>query len=83
MCRRFQFSVRALLVVMTAICVWLALVVERAQRQRKAVDAIQSAQGGTGVYYEVFAGQDLTASGCTKRGVAELEKHLPKCRIDM
>jgi hypothetical protein len=53
MSRRFQFSLRALLVIMTATCMWLALCVERAQRQRKAVKAIQSAPGGGSVSYEV------------------------------
>ena len=47
--RWFRFSLRALLVVMTVLCVWLGFKVNAARRQREAVAAILKA-GGTVAY---------------------------------
>ena len=47
--RRFQFSLRVVLAVVTGACVWLGLVTNRAHRQRDAVREIESL-GGV-VYY--------------------------------
>ena len=48
--RWFQFSLRTLLIVVTALAVWLGLRVDRANRQQEAVEAIED-QGGD-VYYD-------------------------------
>ena len=40
--RWFQFSLRTLLVLVTVLCVWLAMTAERARKQRKAVAAIRA-----------------------------------------
>jgi hypothetical protein len=47
--RRFlpRFSLRALLLATTVVCLWLGLLVAGAQRQRRAVEAIE-ASGGQG-----------------------------------
>jgi len=51
--RWFRFSLRTLLLLVTALCVWLGIQVNAARRQREAVAAILSA-GGTVVYdYEI------------------------------
>jgi hypothetical protein len=47
--RRFRFSLRMLLAVMTMLCIWLGFKVNAARRQREAVDAIVKA-GGSVVY---------------------------------
>lgn len=43
--RRFQFSLRTLLVLLTALAIWLGFTVNRAQVQKKAVRAIEAAGG--------------------------------------
>lgn len=43
--RRFQFSLRALLAVFTAVCVWTGVYVEGARRQRDAVDTLRDRVG--------------------------------------
>ena len=44
-CRRwFQYSLRSFLVVLTALAVWLGIVVNRAREQREALKAIQALQ---------------------------------------
>jgi hypothetical protein len=43
-----QFSLATMFVVVTALCVWLAVVVNRAQRQRDAVAAIEALGGWVG-----------------------------------
>ena len=48
--RWLRFSLRTLLVLVTALCIWLGIQVNAARRQREAVAAIQKA-GGT-VYYD-------------------------------
>lgn len=45
MSRRFQFSLRAMLVFITVICVWLGTHVERAMRQQEAVAVILRLHG--------------------------------------
>ena len=47
--RWYQFSLKTLLVVMTVTCVWLAIISDRARRQRAAVDRIHEL-GGTLLY---------------------------------
>ena len=44
--RWFQYSLRTLLVLVTVLCVWLGVTVNRARKQREAVAAIQEL-GGT------------------------------------
>lgn len=46
MTRRFQFSLRALLVVTTGVCIWLGWHVREIARQRRAIASIE-AMGGT------------------------------------
>jgi hypothetical protein len=47
--RWFQYSLRSFLVVVTALAVWLGVVVNRAREQREAVKAIE-ALGGDVIY---------------------------------
>lgn len=47
--RWFQYSLRTFLVLMTALAVWLGVVVNRAREQREAVEAIE-ALGGAVTY---------------------------------
>lgn len=47
--RWFQYSLRSFLVVVTALAVWLGVVVNRAREQREAVKAIE-ALGGSVMY---------------------------------
>lgn len=42
---RTKFSLRALLVVLTALCIWLGVIANRARRQEEALKAIQAADG--------------------------------------
>lgn len=48
--RWFQYSLRSLLVILTALAVWLGVVVNRAREQREAVGAIEAAGGA--VYFD-------------------------------
>ena len=48
--RWFQFSLRTLFVLLTVLCVWLAVTVERVRKQREAVAAIEAVGGS--VFYE-------------------------------
>ena len=48
--RWFQYSLRTLFVLLTVLCVWLAVTVNRARKQREAVAAIEEL-GGV-VYYD-------------------------------
>ena len=43
--RWFQFSLRTLFVLLTVLCVWLAVTVNRARKQREAVAAIEAVGG--------------------------------------
>lgn len=53
MSRRFQFSLRALIITLTAACLWLGWTVEQARRRGAAIDAILAVGGE--VYYELGA----------------------------
>lgn len=48
--RWFQYSLRSFLILLTALAVWLGIVVQRAREQREAVKAIDALGGG--VYYD-------------------------------
>ena len=61
--RRFQFSLRALLVAITAICVWLGAELDGARRQRLAVTAIHDANGFVVYSFEVVLHASVTADG--------------------
>lgn len=50
--RYLTFSLRTLFVLMTAFAVWLGVVVNRAQEQREAVEAIEAAGGWVGYDWE-------------------------------
>ncbi len=54
--RWFRFSMRTMIVVVTAFCVWLGITSSRANRQRRAVEIIKKA-GGT-AYYDFDADDD-------------------------
>jgi len=54
--RRFQFSLRTLLLVVTVVCVWLGVETERARRQKRAIDAILAAGGR--VHYDFQIADD-------------------------
>ena len=41
--RWFQFSLGSLFVLLTVLCVWLGVTVERARKQRESVEAIEKA----------------------------------------
>jgi hypothetical protein len=59
--RRFRFSLRTLLLLLTVLCVWLGVQVTAARRQKNAVEAILSA-GGRVVYdYQVVARPPMPA----------------------
>ena len=47
--RWFQYSLRSFLILLTALAVWLGVVVNRAREQREAVKAIE-AMGGVAIY---------------------------------
>ncbi len=64
--RWLTFSLRGLLVVLTVVCLWLGRQVERARKQREAVDAIQ-AVGGTIEY-------DWLRRGEPRRGPVWLQR---------
>ena len=51
--RWFKFSLRTLLVVMTALCVWLGFKVNAARRQKEAVTAIFKAGGTVSFDYQM------------------------------
>ena len=51
--RWFRFSLRMLLVVVTVLCVWLAIKVNAARRQKEAVAAILSAGGTVNYDYQL------------------------------
>jgi hypothetical protein len=56
--RRFQFSLRSLLVLTVAVaipCSWLAVEMKKAKEQAEAVQAIESEGGG--VYYDILGGE--------------------------
>ena len=48
--RWLQFSLRAFLVVVTVLCIWLAVEFNQARRQKAAVDALRAV--GAAVYYD-------------------------------
>jgi hypothetical protein len=56
--RWFRFSLRFLLVVVTAICVWLAVVSNRARSQKRAVDRVQELGGGVAFDYQFDGNMD-------------------------
>src|SRR6476659_4651164 len=51
--RWFRFSLRTLLLLITALCVWLGIQVNAARRQREAVAAILKAGGRVHYDYEI------------------------------
>lgn len=51
--RRFQYSLRTFLVLLTALAVWLGVAVNRAREQREAVEVIKSL-GGSLLYDRQF-----------------------------
>jgi hypothetical protein len=51
--RWLQVSLRTLLVLLTAICIWLGWQVERARKQREAINAIAERGGGTSYVWEI------------------------------
>ena len=63
--RWFQYSLRSFLVILTALAVWLGVVVNRARVQREAVKAIE-ALGGCHFYDCHYAPGAISASGCRK-----------------
>ncbi len=70
-----QFSLASMFVVVTVLCVWLSVVVNRAHRQRDAVAAIE-ALGGTVKYYDPDMEPDPEASE------AFLRRWLPRDYLD-
>ena len=56
--RWFRFSLRFLLLLVTATCVWLAVVSNRARSQKRAVDRIQELGGGVAFDYQFDANMD-------------------------
>ena len=56
--RRFQFSIRSLLlfvVVVAVVCSWLAVKMQQARRQREAVEAVEKGDGWADYDYEIDA----------------------------
>lgn len=76
--RRFQFSLRALLVALTIACGWLGWTVQQARRRGRAIDAIVDAGGLA--YYEgggdTFLGKMLSDGEYVDHFWADL-RHLP------
>jgi len=56
--RWFQFSLRTLLVLLTVLCVWLGVTVNRARKQREAVAAIEALGGYVRYEYQYGSGQE-------------------------
>lgn len=52
-----QFSLRAVLILMTILAIWLGIVSHRARNLRRAVDAIAAVGGSIHYHYELNAGQ--------------------------
>jgi hypothetical protein len=69
---KFQFSLRTLLIVMTAVCLYLAAQFQWAREQREAVEAVRRASGN--VYYDY--------EGLTKSHSGRSESWAPKWAID-
>jgi len=66
--RWYRFSLQALLLLMTALCVWLGLIVHRARQQRAAVEVIVSLGGR--VYYDYQVTQSPAEGFRSPRKVA-------------
>ena len=56
--RWFQYSLRTLFVLVTVLCVCLAVTANRARRQREAVKAIESVGGQVRYEYQYVSGQE-------------------------
>ena len=56
--RWFQYSLRTLFVLVTVLCVWLAVTVERVRKQREAVEAIEALGGQVYYEYQSSGGQE-------------------------
>jgi len=56
--RWFQFSLRTLFVLVTVLCVWLAVTANRARNQREAVAAIEELGGSVRYEYQNSFGQE-------------------------
>ena len=50
--RWFQFSIRSMMLAITLLCVWLGVISHRANRQKRAVEAIRSKGGSVEYDYE-------------------------------
>src|SRR6478752_1724301 len=68
--RWFRFSLRTLLLIITALCVWLGMQVNAARRQKEVVDAIVKAGGRVGYDYEVTPSFILSTSATQRRLLA-------------
>lgn len=53
-CRRLTFSLRTLVVLLTALAVWLGVIVNRAREQQEAVNAIEALGGRVGYDWEMI-----------------------------
>src|SRR5215471_13446031 len=61
--RWFRFSLRTLLLLITALCVWLGIQVNAARRQRDAVAKLQKASGEIYYDYQMVPQGGLMQSG--------------------
>ena len=60
--RWFQFSLRTLFVLVTVLCVWLAVTVNRARKQREAVAAIEAVGGLVTYEYQYDSSDTFSAT---------------------
>jgi Leucine Rich repeat len=58
--RHFRFGLRTLLVVMTLLCIWLAIEVNAVRRQKEAVEAILATGGSVWYDYQATPSTSLT-----------------------
>jgi hypothetical protein len=71
--RWFRFSLRMLLVVVTALCVWMGFTVNEARRQKEAVEAILKTGGSVWYDYQAMPSTSLAKLLASPQGTRKLE----------
>ena len=74
--RWFQFSLRSFLIVLTALVVWLGVVVNRARAQREAIKAILKLQGDIDIHFDLFGEDDYCHTPSLEEQIVRLRAWL-------